>query len=113
MTKGAGVGGTTYDISTRETTEGTELGKRGNMTQGFQRVRSIYTLMGMYMKIGWRPLQIHNIFKIYNNICSNNNNRHKKVYRLLDCKQREWKHNILLKCLDHQNYKCQLVNHNL
>jgi hypothetical protein len=55
---------------------------RGNMTQGFQRVRIIFTFMGMYMKIGWRPLQIHNIF----NICNNNNNKHKKVYRLLDCR---------------------------
>ncbi len=45
--------------------------------------------MGMYMKIGWRPLQVHNIPNIYNNNCNNNNNKHMKVYKLLDCKWRE------------------------
>jgi hypothetical protein len=35
--------------------------------------------MMTYMKIGWRPLQVHNI----SNIICNNNNRHKKVYMLL------------------------------
>jgi hypothetical protein len=59
------------------------------MTQGFQRVMNIYTLMGMYMNIRWRPLEVHNISNIYNNICNNNNNRHKKVYKLLDCKQKK------------------------
>jgi hypothetical protein len=29
--------------------------------------------MGIYMKIGWKPLEVHNISNIYNNICSNNN----------------------------------------
>jgi hypothetical protein len=43
------------------------------MTQGFQRVKNIYTLMGMYMKIRWRPLQVHNISNIYNNIYTSNN----------------------------------------
>jgi hypothetical protein len=31
--------------------------------------------------------QVQNIFNIYNNIC-NSNNKHKKVYKLLNCKQR-------------------------
>jgi hypothetical protein len=42
--------------------------------------------MMTYMKIGWRPLQVHNISDIYN-IIYNNNNRHKKVYMLLDCNE--------------------------
>jgi hypothetical protein len=29
---------------------------------------------------------------------NNNNNRHNKVYRLLDSRRREWNHNLLLKC---------------
>jgi hypothetical protein len=38
------------------------------MRQGFQKVKSIYTLMGTYMKIRWKPLQVHDISSIYNNI---------------------------------------------
>ncbi len=83
------------------------------MTQGFQRVRKIYTLMGMYMKIGWKPLHVHSIFSISNNICSNNKNKHKKVCRLLDYRQREWNHILLSKCSDHQNYRYPLINQNL
>jgi hypothetical protein len=45
----------------------------------------------IYMKIGWRPLKIHNISSIYNNFCGNNNNRHRKVYRLLDYRWKEWR----------------------
>jgi hypothetical protein len=41
---------------------------RGNMTQGFQRVKNICILMGIYMQNQWKPLQVHNIFSIYNNI---------------------------------------------
>ncbi len=67
------------------------------------------TLMGMDMKIGWKPLQVHNIFNIYNN----NTTKHKKVHRFLDYTQREWNHNLFLKCSNHQNYKYQLINHNL
>jgi len=58
--------------------------------------------MMMYMKIRWRPLQVHNISNIsniYNIICNNNNNnnnKHMKVYMLLDFRRREWKHNVLL-----------------
>jgi hypothetical protein len=82
---------------------------RGNMTQGFQRVKNICTLMGIYMKIGWKPLKVHNISNIYNNICSNNNSRHMKVYRLLDYRRRKWRQNLLLQSSSHQNYKYQLV----
>jgi hypothetical protein len=59
------------------------------MRQGFQKVKNTYTLLGMYMKIGWKPLQVHNISSIYNNICNNNNNNNNismKVYSLLDYK---------------------------
>ncbi len=59
------------------------------------------------MKTKWTIMKFHNI---YNN---NNNNRHKKVYKLLDYKQRGWKHNLLLQCLDHQNYKHQLIDQDL
>jgi len=34
------------------------------MIQGFQMVRSIYIWMGIYMKTGWTPLEVHNIFNI-------------------------------------------------
>jgi hypothetical protein len=34
------------------------------MAQGFQKVRSIFTLMGIYMKIRWKPLEVHNISSI-------------------------------------------------
>jgi hypothetical protein len=62
---------------------------------------NIYTLKGMYVKIGWRPLQIQIIYNIYNNICNNNNNnRHMKVYMLLHYKRREWWYILLLKSLD-------------
>ncbi len=54
------------------------------MAQGFQRVKNICTVMGMYMKIRWKPLQVHDVFKFYNNICNNNNNKHKKVYRIIN-----------------------------
>jgi hypothetical protein len=47
-------------------------------------------LKGIYVNNGWRPLQVQNIFNIYNNICNSNNKRHKKVYKLLNYKQREW-----------------------
>jgi hypothetical protein len=69
--------------------------------------------MGMYMKIGWRPLQVRNIPKIYNNNYSNNNNKNKNVYMLLDCRWKEWRHNLHLQCSDHQNYKYQLVDQDL
>jgi hypothetical protein len=62
-------------------------------------VRNIYTLKGMYVKIGWTPMPIQNIFNIYN-IYNSNNNKHRKVYRLLNYKWREWRHNLLLKSLD-------------
>ncbi len=48
--------------------------------------------MQMCMKIRWRPLQVHSI---WNNICSSNNNRHRKVQRLLNYKWRKWQHNLL------------------
>jgi hypothetical protein len=34
------------------------------MAQSFQRVKNIFTLMGIYMKIGWKPLEVHNISTI-------------------------------------------------
>jgi len=46
-------------------------------------------------------MKVHNISNIYNNICNNNNennnssNKHKEVYRLLDCRQKKWKHKLL------------------
>jgi hypothetical protein len=52
--------------------------------------------MGIYMKIGWKPLEVHNILSIYNNICNSNNNKHRKVNKVLDYKWREWKQNIIL-----------------
>ncbi len=58
------------------------------MTQGFQKNEKICTLMGIYMKIGWKPLEVRSISSIYNNICNNNNSKHKKVYKPLDCRQR-------------------------
>ncbi len=59
--------------------------------------------MGTYMKIGWTPLEVHNISNIYNNNSHNNNNnnssnnnkKHKEVYRLLDYKWIKWKHKFL------------------
>ncbi len=83
------------------------------MTSGFEKVRNICILKGMYVKNRWRPLQVPNIFNIYNDICNNNNSRDRKVYRLLNCKWKEWRHNLLLKSLDQQNYKYHLVGHNL
>jgi hypothetical protein len=64
----------------------------------FLEVRNICTLMGTYMKIGWKPLKVPNISSIYNIICNNNinNNKHKKVYMQLDYRWREWKHILLL-----------------
>jgi hypothetical protein len=57
----------------------------------------------IYMKSGWTPLEVHNIYNIYNNICNNNNinniytnnNKHKEVYKLLNYEWREWKHKLL------------------
>jgi len=66
----------------------------------FPKGEKIYTLKGMYVKIGWKPLQIQNIFNIYNNICNNNNSKHKKVYKLLNCKRKKSPYNLLLKSLD-------------
>ncbi len=85
---------------------------QGGIGQGFQRVKNIYTLKGMYVKIGWRLLPVQNIFNIYNNICSNNN-KHKKVYRLLNYKWKEWRHNLFLKSLDQHNYRYHLISQNL
>jgi len=53
------------------------------------------------------------IYNIYNSICSNKNNRHEKVYRLLNYKQRGCQHNLLLKSLNQQNYMYQLGDQNL
>ncbi len=51
------------------------------------------------MKIRWTPLEIHNISSIYNIICNNNSNnnhnnknKNKEFYKLLDYRQKEWKH---------------------
>ncbi len=85
----------------------------GIMTQGFQRVRNAYNLMGMCMKIGCRLMQVHNISSIQNNIDTSNNNRHRKVYKLLTCKWKEWRHNLLLQCLNHHNYMYLLVDQDL
>ncbi len=79
------------------------------MTQGFQKVNNICILMQIYMKIGWRPLQVHDTCNIKNN----NNNKHSTIYMLLNCKWREWQHNLLLKSLDQQNYKYHLLDQNL
>jgi hypothetical protein len=49
-------------------------------------MRNIYRWKGMYMKNGWTPLEVHN---------NNNNNRHKEAYKLLDWRQKEWKHSFL------------------
>jgi hypothetical protein len=37
--------------------------------------------MGTYMKIGWTPLEVHNIFSIYNNIYNNNNNNNNNKHK--------------------------------
>jgi hypothetical protein len=66
----------------------------------------------MYVKIGWRPLEVQNIFNIYNNVCNRNNNKHRKVYKLLNCKRKEWRNNLLLKSIDQQNYRYHLVGWN-
>jgi hypothetical protein len=34
------------------------------MAQRFQRAKNIFILMGIYMKIGWKPLEVHNISTI-------------------------------------------------
>jgi hypothetical protein len=41
-------------------------------------------------------MKVHNIYNSNNNNNNNNNNIHKKVYKLVDYKQRGWKHNLLL-----------------
>ncbi len=64
------------------------------------------------MKIGWRPLQVHNICNIWNNICNKNNKLH-KVCRLLNYKWGEWRHNLLLKSSNRWNYRYHLVSQNL
>ncbi len=71
--------------------------------------------MGIFMKIGWIAMKVHSISNIYNNNNNNSNNsiRHKEVYRLLDRRQREWEHKFLYQCLDHQNYKYQLIDQDL
>jgi hypothetical protein len=51
-------------------------------------------------------MKVHNI---YNNNNNNNNNIHKKVYKVVDYKQRRWKRNLFLQCSNHQSYKYQLV----
>jgi hypothetical protein len=65
------------------------------------------------VKIGWRLLPVQNIFNIYNNIYNSNNNKQMKVYMLLNYRRKEWRHNLLLKSLDQQHYRCHIVGQKL